>query len=129
MPLTRVDFSLPKIQNRPRILNFFFLEQAPVFKVLLQNKIPFLTIWSQTSKSCFPEKRSQFSSQKLRLSFCSTECLPVTIIIGKLYSNKLILPVGALVSCFRQQKQSINKRTEYFHFCSVILEQRVPRFL
>ena len=52
------DFSLPKIQNRPRILNLF-PEQALIFKVLLQNKIlNFLTVWSQTSKMLilFPEK-------------------------------------------------------------------------
>ena len=29
----------------------------------------------------------------------TAECVPVTIIISKLYGNELILPVGALVSC------------------------------
>ena len=29
-------------------------------------------------------------------------CVPVTIIIGKLYRNKLMLAVGTLVSCFLQ---------------------------
>ena len=40
VPPTRVDFSLPKIQNRPRILNFF-QEEALIFKVLLWNRIYF----------------------------------------------------------------------------------------
>ena len=71
------------------------------------------------------------------LSVKGTECVPVTIIVSKLYSNRLMLPVGALVSFFQQadvnlfflKKDRINKRMKYFHFCSIILEQSVPSFL
>ena len=47
-----------------------------------------------------------------------TECVPVTIIINNCNSNKLILPVRALVSCslmltYSCKKDSINKRTVF----------------
>ena len=48
VPPTRVDVSLPKIQNMSQILNFF-PEQALIFKVLFRKKDSFLTIWSTNS--------------------------------------------------------------------------------
>ena len=129
------QFSLPKMKNRPRNWNFF-LEQALIFKELLKNRIIFLTIWSQTSKMqllSFPIPI--FFSKNISVFLAKhPECVPVTITVYKLYSNKLMLPVGTLVSCnlmitYSRKKNSINKRVECFHFCSFILNQRVPGFL
>ena len=49
-PPTRVDFSLPKIQNRPQILKFYS-GTGPTFRSFTPEQDPFLTIWSQTSGS------------------------------------------------------------------------------
>ena len=100
MPLTRVDFSLPKIQNRPLILNYFSGTGAD-FKVMLD---PFLTIWSQTSKASVAFLKNDRSNPNFLFKNCAcllakdTEYVPVTIIIGKLYSNKFMLLEGVVVS-------------------------------
>ena len=146
VPPTRIDFSLPKMQNRPRIWNSS--GTGPDFQRITQEHDPFLTIWSQTSKvpvaflkNDRPSPNFHFKKYSCFLSK-HTGCVPVTIIINKLYSNKLMLPMGTLVSyslmstysCKNSSKNNsknnnINKRVECFHFCSVILKQRVPSFL
>ena len=50
VPLTRVDFSLPKIQDRPQILKFYS-RTGPTFWSFIPEQDPFLTIWSQTPGS------------------------------------------------------------------------------
>ena len=102
VPPTTVDFSLPKMQNRSRILNFF-PEQALIFKVLLQNRILSSITLSQMSKMPvaflkYYRSNLNFLSEKYTCLLAKdTECVPVTIIISKLYSNKLMLPVGLLI--------------------------------
>ena len=129
-----------------------FSRTVPDFKNITREQDPFLTIWSQTSKTpvAFSLMTSpvpiflklQLHEAIYRLRFYSntlihilslsnshnnvasvqksrsdkshrvivalnyvcllakdTECVLVTIIINKLWSNKLILPMGALVSC------------------------------
>ena len=46
VPPTRVDFSLPKIQNRPQILRFYS-RTGPTFLSFTPEQDPFFTIWSQ----------------------------------------------------------------------------------
>ena len=46
VPPTRVDFSLPKIQNRPQILKLYS-RTGPTFWSFTPEQDPFLTIWSQ----------------------------------------------------------------------------------
>ena len=101
----------------------FFPVQAPIFKVFLQNRI-FLTVWSQTSNMpvALP-KNDRFNSNFLfKKDACllakDTDCVSVTFIISKLYSNELILPVGALVCCSVMitcscKNNSINKSTVF----------------
>ena len=58
--------------------------------------------------------------------------MPVINIIGKLYSNKLLLPGGFLCSVILPvllKTNSIDKKMEGFHYRSIILEQRVLSFL
>ena len=46
VPPTRVNFSLPKIQNRPQILRFYS-RTGPTFWHFTPEQDPFFTIWSQ----------------------------------------------------------------------------------
>ena len=50
VPPTRVNFSLPKIQNRPQILKFYS-RTGPTFWSFTPEPDSFLTIWSQTPGS------------------------------------------------------------------------------
>ena len=95
-------------------------EQAPNFKILLQNRPCFLKFYSRTGSfflqsglkcpgsqvknpSCFPlgdRSNPNFLFKKYAyLLVKDTECVPVIIINSKLYSSKLMMPVKAFVSC------------------------------
>ena len=84
-------------------------EQTPNFQVLLQNRPYFLKFYSRTG-SFFDNLVSNALAQmsKIPVAFLKVTgflfkkyacLLPVIIIICKLYSNKLMLPVKAFVSC------------------------------
>ena len=82
-----------------------FSRTGPDFQSFTPEQDRLLKIWSQTSKMqvAFLENdqsNPSFLSKKYaRLLAKDTECVPVTIIMIVLYSNKVMLPVGALVSC------------------------------
>ena len=95
--------SIFHIQNRPQIFNFF------------RNRLYFLKFYSRTgpffdnlvsnvkNPSCFPQNDGSNPNFLVKnyayLSVEDTGCVPVMIIFSKVYSNKLMLPVEALVSC------------------------------
>ena len=99
----------------PTSIDFFHIQKCrtgPEFWTFFQNRPCFLKFYSRTGSfldnlvsnvqiaSCFPGKlpvQSQFSFKKVCLK--DAECVPVIIIISKWYSNKVMLPVGAVVSC------------------------------
>ena len=83
-----------------------FFQNTPWFlKYYSRSGSFFLTIWSQTAKMAVVFLKNDKSNPNFLFKkyVCllakGTECVPVTIIINKLYSNKLMLPVQALVSC------------------------------
>ena len=87
----------------------FYSRAESFFEVLLQSRILF---WQSGLKrqcsnvknpSCFPQSDRSSPNFLIKkytyLLLKDTECVPVIIIISKLYSNKLMLPVKAFVSC------------------------------
>ena len=73
VPPTRVNFSLPQIQNRSWILNFFFRNRPWFLKFYSRTRSCFDNLVSNVENaSCFPEKwqvQPQFSFEKVCLSF------------------------------------------------------------
>ena len=98
-------FRFQKSRTSPEFWTFF-PEQALIFKVLLMNRILF---WESGLKPEFQTSKFQLLSWKmtgpisiffLKSYACllakNADCVLVTIIISKLYSNKFMLPVRLL---------------------------------
>ena len=124
---TRVDFSLPKIQNKPRILKFF-LEQVLVFDVLLQNRIIFNDLVKMSKCQLLPES-DRFNPNFL---FEKYACLLAkeTVYLWQLLSvNRTAIKLCCLWGSYflppdvnlgiLVKKIIINKRIECFNFCSI----------
>ena len=103
-------------------------EQAPIFEVLLQNTSWFLTFYSRTGSFLTiwvsNVKNDRSNPNFLSKNMPDAESVPITI-ISKFYSCCLQSDVNLSYS---RKKNSIDKRIESFHYCSIIFEQRVPSF-
>ena len=81
-----------------------FSGTGPDFQSFTSQQDPFLITWSQSSKMAVAFLKNDRSNpnflKRSVLCVCvKRHSVPVTITISKLYSNKLMLPVGALASC------------------------------
>ena len=93
-----MEFFTPKNPEKVPNLEIFFPELAMIFKVLLKNRIFFDNLASNV-KMLVAFLRNDpifFLKSCVRLLAKYTECVPITIMITKLYGNKLMLPVGLL---------------------------------
>ena len=93
-------------KSRTGVTFEIFSRTGPDFYNFTPEQDPFLTIWSQMSKMPVAFLKKDWSNPNFLsktyacLSAKNTDCVPITIIVSKLYSNKLmLLPVGVPVSC------------------------------
>ena len=102
VPPTRVKFSLPKKSQQAPNFELFKGTGLDVYLKHYSRTVSFFDnlVSNVNNASCFPKNNKSNPNFLLKKYACllakDTECVPVTIIINKLYRNKPILPVGLL---------------------------------